>query len=180
MGEDQPPSILVIVGASAVGKTTAVETLARRRLPGVVCHHFDSIGVPSAEEMARRFGSGERWQAAMTDQWVERLRTTTDAAVAVLEGQTRPTFVRAALAPHPVARTAIILLDCSPAVRRERLSGQRRQPDLATSQMDSWTAYLRGEADALDLPVIDTSTLDPGGVSDQLAAHIDRLRSIQA
>ena len=36
----------------------------------------------------------------------------------------------------------------------------RRQPELANPQMDCWAAYLRGQADALNLSIIDTSN-DP-------------------
>lgn len=32
-------------------------------------------------------------------------------------------------------------------------------PELATAQMDGWAAYLRGQADALDVPVLDTTAL---------------------
>jgi hypothetical protein len=33
----------------------------------------------------------------------------------------------------------------------------RGQPELANPQMDCWAAYLRGQADALSLSIIDTS-----------------------
>ena len=48
-------------------------------------------------------------------------------------------------------------MDCDYAERNARLRGPRGQPELATAQMDGWAAYLRGQADALGLPVIDTS-----------------------
>jgi hypothetical protein len=35
--------------------------------------------------------------------------------------------------------------------------------------MDSWAAYLRGQADALGLPIIDTSRLTLQGAVDALA-----------
>jgi len=48
--------ILVVTGASAAGKTTAVRALDARGIAGVRCFYFDSIGVPSAEVMERDFG----------------------------------------------------------------------------------------------------------------------------
>ena len=41
--------------------------------------------------------------------------------------------------------------------RNERLHIDRSQPELANAQMDCWAAYLRGQADALNLTIIDTS-----------------------
>ena len=47
------PAILVVTGPSGAGKTAAVERLQARGRPGVRCHFFDRIGVPSAEVKAR-------------------------------------------------------------------------------------------------------------------------------
>lgn len=175
------PGFVFVLGASASGKTTAVEELAARALPRVSCHHFDSIGVPSAEEMEREHGGGEQWQAAVTRQWIERLSQDPDhAEVYVLEGQTRPSFVRRALDAVGVTRAEMVLLDCSPEVRRARLAGGRGQPELATEQMDAWAAYLRGQADALGLTVIDTGALDVRAVVDQLADIVDMVSASRA
>jgi hypothetical protein len=169
-------AILAVVGASGVGKTTAVRALAERNLPAVGCYFFDSIGVPSAETMEAEYGSGTGWQSAMTDRWIERLVTNEDGVdVAVLEGQTRPSFVKQAMARCAVRRGEIILLDCSPAVRLARLHGPRAQPELATPQMDSWAAYLRGQADALDIPVYDTGSMSQTVLVDALASHVETL-----
>ena len=65
--------IVVVTGASGAGKTTTVRALEARSLPGVACFYFDSIGVPSAPEMERTFGGGERWQAHATAEWLARL-----------------------------------------------------------------------------------------------------------
>jgi hypothetical protein len=65
--------VLVVTGASGVGKTTAVQALDACRIPGVRCFFFDSIGVPSAEIMERDYGGGERWQALATADWLARL-----------------------------------------------------------------------------------------------------------
>ena len=160
-----------MIGASGAGKTAVVQKLDARTLPGVRCYYFDSIGVPPPEVIQREFGSGERWQADATARWVERLAANHDAAkIAVLEGQTRPSFIRSARDTTCVQHTRIVLLDCSPRVRTERLAGQRGQPELSTPTMDAWAAYLRGQADALDLPVIDTTARSVDEVADALQA----------
>jgi dephospho-CoA kinase len=168
-------AILVVTGASGSGKTAAVRSLEERSLDGLRCFYFDSIGVPSTEEMDREFGGGEAWQADATRRWIKRLVTESDGrTVSVLDGQTRPSFVRAALAGVESTHVRIVLLECSPAVRRARLA-QRGQPELATLRMDNWAAYLRGQADALDLRVIDTDALAVESVTDLLAAQVKEL-----
>ena len=165
-------TIVVVTGASGVGKTTLVRALEAAGDPSIDCHYFDSIGVPSPEEMVREYGSGDAWQKAMTERWICRLHAeTAPGRVAVLDGQTRPTFVRDAFAAAGVARGGMVLVDCDPATRHRRLTGDRGQPELASERMDAWAAYLRGQADALGLPVIDNS----GALDDSLAqlrAHV--------
>ena len=74
----------------------------------------------------------------------------------------------------------IVLLDCSPAVRTARLHGPRGQGQLATAQMDSWAAYLRGQADALGLVIIDTSGLTVAEAAHQLETFVRRLTDSDA
>jgi hypothetical protein len=48
--------------------------------------------------LEREFGSPESWQAVTTRAWLERLAVDPDGAdVYVLDGQTRPSFVRSAV-----------------------------------------------------------------------------------
>jgi hypothetical protein len=169
--------ILVVTGASGVGKTSSVSALEARAHSGTACFYFDSIGVPTPEIIERDFGTGERWQADATNRWIARLVTEgSPATVNVLDGQTRPSFVRAALARASHLRSQIVLLDCDPEVRLARLVS-RGHGNLATPQMDTWAAYLRGQADALDLPVIDTSRLSTESVADALQALVETLRA---
>lgn len=136
------PPALVVVGASGVGKTTLTRALAALALPGVACHHFDTIGVPPPEEIAARFGGGEAWQAWALDRWAARLAHNDEgAALAVLDAQVRP----------------------------------RGQPELATPDMDCFAAYMRGQADALDLPIIDTTGRGPGAGVAELRRHVAEL-----
>ncbi len=44
--------------------------------------------------------------------------------------------------------------------------------------MDRWAAYLRGQADALDLPIIDTTDLTIQDAVARLAAHVDELAAL--
>jgi hypothetical protein len=44
--------------------SSLVRGLEERSLPGVSCHYFDSIGVPSPETMKRDFGGRTAWQEA--------------------------------------------------------------------------------------------------------------------
>lgn len=95
--------------------------------------------------------------------------------MSVLDGQTRPSFVRSAADRFPSVRFRIVLLDSDPGVRRVRV-GKRGQPKLATAQMDMWSAYLRGQADALKLPVVDTTVLTVQEVANALEAQVDAFR----
>lgn len=165
--------VVVLVGASGVGKTTVAEVLAQRSPWRGQTHFLDTIGVPSTEEMEEAHGGGEEWQLWATRHWMDRL-SAIDSPLQLLEGSTRPSFVRAAAEPHQELVLQIILLDCSPEVRRHRLAVLRKRPELANPQMDSWAAYLAGQAHALGLPVIDTSDRDP----DTIAAEVDRYAGV--
>jgi energy-coupling factor transporter ATP-binding protein EcfA2 len=167
------PAILVVVGAAGAGKTTLVSLLAALGLPGVGCYHLDAIGIPPAEEIAARFGDGEAFQAWALGEWLARLARNEDRVrVAVLDAQVRPSAVRDAFARHAVARGGVVLVDCGYAERNARLRGPRKQPELATAQMDCWAAYLRGQADALGVPVIDTTAVGPETSLAELRARV--------
>ena len=169
--------VLFVIGASGAGKAAAVRTLERRELPTVRCYYFDAIGVPSPEEMERRWSGGDGWQEDATRRWIERLsRETSPTDVSVLDGQTRPTFIE----PHAKAACAtyrIVLLDCTPAVRATRLRDGRSQPELVTERMENWAAYLRHEAGTHGLPIIDTSQLPIETVADVLQHEANLLLS---
>src|SRR5438093_10194434 len=108
------PAVLVVTGASGSGKTATVRAVEARALLGVRCYYLDSIGVPSLEEMSRDFGSPERWQAVTTQRWLDRFSADADGAeVYVLDGQTRPSFVRSAAERAGLAVARVLLLDCA-------------------------------------------------------------------
>jgi hypothetical protein len=167
---------VVLTGASGAGKTTLVQALEGADLPGVGCYYFDSVGVPSTAEMIARHGGPEQWQRDTALAWMRRLAANVDGVrVAVLDGQVRPTFLREAFAQAGVEAGIIILVDCSPAERRARLHGPRAQPEIATPEMDAWAAYLRGQADALGLPVLDTSDASVAASAAELRAMITEI-----
>jgi hypothetical protein len=162
--------IVFLVGASGAGKTAAARFLGTRGPWAGHTHFFDSIGVPSPGEMDTEFGGPEAWQRWATERWVERLAARPEP-LQLLEGQTRPSFVRSAAAAHPEVEVRIVLLDCSAETRARRLAGPRGQPELATGRMEGWAAYLRGQADALGLPVIETDGL----TVEEVAARIETI-----
>lgn len=174
-----PLAVLVVTGASGAGKTTLVRRLAALALPGVGCYEFDTIGIPSADEIAARFGDGAGFQAWALGEWVVRLTRNEDRVrVAVLDAQVRPRAALDALARHGVRAGRVVLVDCDVAERNARLRGPRGQPELASSQMDGWAAYLRGQADALDTPVIDTTGVHPDVSVAALQAHVVALLAV--
>ena len=132
------PSLLFVIGASGAGKTAAVRALEARRIAGVRCYYFDTIGVPTQAEMERKWGSGEAWQKQTTKRWIERFARNDDSVeCAVLEGQTRPSFVQPAVIAAAIPHSRVLLLDCSALTRRSRLAGPRGQPELASDRMDA-------------------------------------------
>jgi hypothetical protein len=169
------PATLVVTGASGVGKTTLVDAVDATRLRGVACYHFDALGVPGPEETARRFGGGQQWREWAMREWAARLARNEDrVAVAVLDAQVPPTLAGAALRAAGMRRVRVVLVDCGHAARNARLRGPRGQPELACAEMDCWAAYLRGQADALGLAVIDTN----GGVGEAAAELLAHVRAL--
>lgn len=167
-----PPAVLVITGASGSGKSTLTDAVQARGLPGVRCYHFDAVGVPSVGRMVAEFGSPQAWQVATTHRWIDTLAANADQArLALLEGQMRPDVVQDAFASVGVRRGGILLLDCAPEVREERLRGTVDPPERIGTQMNAWAAYLRGQADALHLPVLDTTGLSIEDAADRVAAQ---------
>jgi dephospho-CoA kinase len=95
--------------------------------------------------------------------------------VNVLDAQTRPSFVQQALREFPALRASVVLLECSSELRRQRLIA-RGQSELANEKMNLWAAYLRGQADAFGIPVIDTSQLSVADAASTLEEHVEALR----
>ena len=145
-----------VIGASGSGKTSAVRGLAGR--PDLKTFFFDTIGVPSEQEMIERWGSGEGWQRAMTVEWVKWMRGELPNSSVLLDGQTRPSFIAEACEINDVKSYKVILIDCSDGVRKARLL-HRGQPELANEQMMEWGRYLLRETKEIRGEIINNDNL---------------------
>ena len=149
----QSPAILVLTGASGAGKTTLIVKLNELAIPGVKGINCDRVKVESDETA----DPSDR-QADILRYWISHLnQPETEIELAVLDTQIRPHRALEVLDQAAIEYAQIVLVDCDPVKRNERLRMDRGQPELANPQMDCWAAYLRGQADALQLSVIDTS-----------------------
>lgn len=91
------PSIFFLSGASGVGKTSIIEKLKAQYYSSddYAFVHFDSIGVPSPEEMIKQAGSGEKWQELTTYRWIEKITVEyQDKKIVVIEGQVNSATTR--------------------------------------------------------------------------------------
>jgi energy-coupling factor transporter ATP-binding protein EcfA2 len=159
-------ALYFITGSCGSGKSTLLAAV-KAALPGLSAHHTDSMGVPSVQEMINRFGSTDAWQAHRLREWVERAAAS--PGVTVVDGQARPKLILDAVRDAGLTAARVVLVDCGHAERRTRLLDQRRQPELDVLDTYAWAAYLRGQADALGLEVIDTT----GQAMEDSAALLD-------
>lgn len=151
------PALLCITGASGAGKTTAIaairEKIDARTLPLI---EFDSLGVPTDDEMTRCWESGRAWQKMMTYHWVYTTRQIFRMRpLVILEGSFDPQYAIAACAAHRV-KNRVLMLDVDDKTRAARLA-KRGQPELATPEMSKWAAYLMENTRSLGGTAIDAS-----------------------
>jgi dephospho-CoA kinase len=165
--------LIFITGASGAGKTTAAKILESQSTD-FAFFYFDAIGVPSAGEMNKQYGSGEEWQRHKTVEWVKRITAEClDRSPAVLDGQVRQSFIDEACRSAALTDYRIILFDCEDSVRRQRLL-RRGQLDLANDRMSNWARYLREQALLRNETIIDTTKL----TCEEAAAQLQRLMSL--
>jgi guanylate kinase len=165
MNEPTEKRVYFIAGASGVGKTSLVECLQNKyRNTDWAFLHFDSIGVPSVEEMEKEFGSPVRWQEARTYEWIDKIINEYDNQKIFLEGQVNLRFIYGAFRKHHFENFKIVLLDCSENEMAHRLIEKRKQPELVNDQMRNWLLFLKNQANELEIPVIDTSNLSEENV----------------
>jgi hypothetical protein len=84
----------------------------------------------------------------------------------------RPSFIKEAAAAADIDDYRLILVDCDDATRTHRLSVERGQPELADANMMNWAAYLRREAQASGLEILDTSHLSLKQSVDNVLRHL--------
>jgi dephospho-CoA kinase len=163
--------IYFVIGASGSGKTSAVRELERRPRPGLKIFFFDRIGVPSARDRIEKWGSGEGWQRAMTIEWVKRIKGELANSDAVLDGQTRPSFIAEACELNDVRSYKVILIDCADELRRARLL-RRGQPELADERMMEWARYLLRETTNIGGEIVNNDDLSIAETAAALEAII--------
>ena len=170
VGKPCTPALLCITGASGAGKTSAVAKL-REQIPARVLPalHFDSLGVPSDEDMHAGWESPRGWQKAMTYHWVYTTKHVYRThPLVVLEGQFDPQYAIAACSAHRI-KFAVVLLHAGDQVRSARLAG-RGQAELATPEMANWSSYLHESTCQLGGVVVDaTPALEQ--VVDAICSH---------
>ena len=156
-------NIFFITGASGVGKTTLVQGLRSKYHDNDdwVFLHFDSIGVPTTEEMLKQFGSVENWQKETSLKWIKRMIDGyQDKTVIVIEGQVNIRFILDGFSQNDFSNYQVILVDCSEELMSKRLILDRAQPELLTDDMKNWLRFLRNQAKEFSSPIIDTSRLN--------------------
>ena len=155
------PVILFITGASGAGKTYLIEKMEK-----VIPHNqlgyfkFDTIGVPSFEEMISKFGSGEKWQENATHRWVKHFASDKSLPqVVIFEGQYNLDFAIEACKKFGVENYRIVLATVPDEVMTERLIRIRNQPELVNENMFNWSKFLRTQGEAKGALILDTSAI---------------------
>ena len=156
--------VYFVTGASGVGKTSFVKELKKKHSDWEF-HHFDSLGVPSTEEMVEQFGSIENWQRDTTYKWVEDIVKNHAQRLVVFEGQVNLDFIEQAFDKYEFTEYRIILVDCDTKTMKKRLS-QRGQPELYTKDMENWLLFLHNQAVKKQAYILDNSKSLPDLVDD--------------
>lgn len=159
--------IFFITGASGVGKTTLISRLKEKFFQKNHWSflHFDSIGVPSTEEMIAKYGSPSEWQKSMTYEWIEKmLNEYNKSDVIIFEGQVNLDFIKKGFAQHDFLNYTIILLHCDQKKMIDRLKNKRKQPEIVNDDMKNWLKFLHKQAKDFKASIIDTSKIDENKV----------------
>ncbi len=167
--------LFFLIGASGSGKTTAAKELERCDIANLKILYFDSIGVPSIEEMEQKYGSPEEWQRAKTAEWVRILERDFLLNTNVLfDGQTRPSFIEKACYENGINGFEIILFDCSDDERKRRLAA-RGHANLADKNMMDWAGFLRKECQDRECLIIDNTNMQIEDTASQLLSHLNQV-----
>lgn len=162
-------TIYFLIGASGSGKTTVTKEIEEKSIEGFKTVYFDSIGIPSLEEMNEKYNGPEEFQRIKTMEWVKLIKKSILANFnVILDGQTRPGFIKEACLKYHIKSYKIILFDCSDSERIRRLI-KRGQPELASENMMNWATYLRKQCQAEHFEIIDTTDLTVEKTYGQLA-----------
>jgi predicted kinase len=167
-------AILVITGASGSGKTTLLRSLEAMEIQDVVCFQCDAIYDDLPLDIR---ADGAVAQDAILEHWVRHALDQPAVELAVLDTQIRPQKALAILQRLGIEVYQVVLVECEQDEREARLCGPRAQPELVNAQMESWAAYLRGQADALELDRVDTSRAPISASLAWLRGIVDSLRA---
>ena len=151
--------IFFITGASGTGKTSLVSDLEKKyKYKNWKFLHFDSIGIPSLDEMVRQYGSVENWQKNTTYVWIKKMLTEcSDKEIIIFEGQVNLEFINEGFAKNNFSDYKIVLLDCNEDIMIKRIVECREQPELLTQDMKNWLKLLRKQGENFGVDIIETS-----------------------
>ncbi len=159
--------LILITGASGSGKTTFLQALAQQ-IPAqdVAMFHFDDAGVPSTQEMIKQYGSPESWQKATTESWLKKISKIADKKTVILEDSFNPNFAVNYAKQVGLTNYKLICLYTDRSVRDKRLIELRKQPELATDDMENFAQFLKIQTLALGGTVINSdATYSPALIS---------------
>lgn len=159
--------IIWLTGASGAGKTTLLSSLKEKHSSKGTWEFlkFDSIGVPSTEDMVKEYGSGENWQRAKTYEWIEKMvKGYPNKELIVMDGQANLEFIKTGFEKQGFKNYQTVLVDCEQDIMLKRLIDERQQAWLASEDMKNWLKFLRKQAQDFSVPIIETSHISPSQV----------------
>lgn len=163
------PALILVTGASGAGKTHLIDAMEGAVVhPNIGYFKFDTIGIPSLEEMIEHSGSGEAWQRFATREWMKRFAEDPATPPAVIfEGQYNLDFAIEALQEFGFTDFRLIVATVPDEVMAQRLSELRGQPELVNNDMRNWAAFLKKQGQEKGALLLDTSSM-----STEAAVHV--------
>ena len=140
--------LLMLTGASGVGKSTTLEALRTHEWDAEVeCAEFDSIGVPAGADTA--------WRHGAIEEWVQRGVATDEAGGHLLLcGQVPVGELLAAPSADRLGGIAVCMLHCSPEVRRARLLARGEAEDGLIHHLRFGEWFLQHSVDPTHAPEV--------------------------